>query len=176
MVLALGEASETVRNNMVSYEHRELRRTIQNLSSEPETVEAWEVWSQNLAGLLHHNATEGEDVIIHASDRRICITSAVVDESRISLLSKEGLMRWGPMVSSCSSYSLGSCSGDVSVSRDSYSLGEIAAQPLVFRRSLPDSDVYSIEILQEFTHLAGTVWRSEKMRFVVLTRAVILNR
>ena len=151
-------------------EHQKLVDRITQLDTVPEDAAAYQRWvtAEGHLDLLRENAGANE-LIVYASGAYTFMHSIVVPEERLSRLDENELYNLCNLPRGRAHYFRGTESDDVGI--DSEKIDRV--HHLVFSREIPkfDSDERdSLEIMQEYCHLAGIHWRDELSAYCRLNR------
>lgn len=154
---------------MPRYEHNKLRERISQLDELPESSADYATWikADGHLTLLKDNAQEDE-LIIYGVGEYTFIHTVVVNESKLSPLDKDDLLKWNGNPSfSIASYVSGG-GNDVWIERTGYPWDSNTlkdAHQLIFARrfeGLEGGDASYYEVLQEYSHLTEIHWRPEQ--------------
>ncbi len=155
---------------MPSYEHNKLRERIVELDDLPESSAEYATWieAEEQLSLLKDNA-QSDELIIYGVGKYTFIHSLIVKESSLFPLDKADLLKWNHVSeSSCAGYVSVKGGSHFSIVRTDFPRGSETlrdAQQLVFARyfdGLTGRDANYFEVLQEYSHLTESHWRSEQ--------------
>ena len=156
---------------MVSSVHTHVFNEIRNISLKPDTDDAYNHWYRNILDMLQQNARHEPEIILAFEGRGGAIRTGVFDPVHAKGLSDDHVLSGGFFYPEwrLSADSV-SRSGDahprfMGVQEVDYRSGCIPVRPLVFYPNIEGTDFDSVELLQEFTHLARVVWRPERSAF-----------
>lgn len=158
---------------MNNYEHKKLIEAIVKLDEVPTDPQDFSEWIKAEAHLafLRKNARTDE-LVVYASGDYTFVHSVAVPNDRLQPINREDLMGWSfNPYRSIASYVTGGGRDDVWIERGLSGTGTktlSGAVQLVFGRtfegwSAPGRNYY--ELHQEYAHLAGIHWRSEKRAY-----------
>ena len=156
---------------MVSSVHTHLLNELRNLSRKPDTDHGYNHWYRNILHMLQQNARHDPEIVLAFEGCGGAIRTGVFDPVNAQGLSDDSVLSGGFFypewrLAANSEYS----SGDVhprfmGLQEVEYRSGGIPVRPLVFYPNIEGTDFSSVELLQEFTHLAQVVWRAERSAF-----------
>ena len=155
---------------MPSYEHNKLRERISQLNQLPESAAEYANWikADGHLTLLKDNAQEDE-LVIYGVGEFTFVHAVIVNENSLFPLDKDDLLNWNDVPHSpCASYASAKGGNGFSIERTDHHRGSETlkgAQQLVFARhfdGLNGRDANYFEVLQEYSHLTETHWRSEQ--------------
>ena len=156
---------------MVSSVHTHLLNGIRNLSRKPDTNAPYNHWYRNILDMLQQNARHDPEIVLAYEGRGGAIRTGVFDPVKAKGLSDDYVLSGGFFYPEWRlSADAVSRSGDdhprfMGVQEVEYRSGGIPVRPLVFYPNIEGTDFSSVELLQEFTHLAQVVWRAERSAF-----------
>ena len=156
---------------MVSSVHTHLLNEIRNLSRKPDTNDSYNHWYRNILDMLQQNARQDPEIILAFEGRGGAIRTGVFDPVEAEGLSDDYVLSGGFFYPEWRlSADVVSRSGDdhprfMGVQEVDYRSGCIPVKPLVFYPNIEGTDFHSVELLQEFAHLARVVWRPERSSF-----------
>ena len=151
-------------------EHQKLVDRITQLDTVPEDAAAYLRWvtAEAHLDLLRENAGANE-LIVYASGPYTSMHSIVVPEERLSRLDENELYDLCDLPRGRAHYFSGTKSDDVGINSEKID----GVHHLVFDREIPkfDGEVRgSLEVLQEYCHLADIHWREELRAYCSLNR------
>ena len=156
---------------MVSSVHTHLLNGIRNLSRKPDTNAPYNHWYRNILDMLQQNARHDPEIVLAYEGRGGAIRTGVFDPVKAKGLSDDYVLSGGFFYPEWRlSADAVSRSGDdhprfMGVQEVDYRSGCIPVRPLVFYPNIEGTDFHSVELLQDFTHLARVVWRPERSAF-----------
>ena len=155
---------------MPSYEHNKLHERISHLNQLPESVSEYADWirAEEHLAFLKDNA-QSDELVVYAVGEYILIHTVIVNETSLSNLDKDELLKWNYAPgSSCASYASELKGKNFSIQRSDNSVGSESlrgAQQLVFPRyfeGLQGREARYYEVMQEYSHLTEIHWRPEQ--------------
>ena len=156
---------------MTSYEHDQIARAVNRLEATQETERELSSWlrAEGHLNILKQNARDTE-VILYASSRTTFIHTVITKEAEVTPPDHDDLLEWSSSpFKSRAAYCWGMDNNIVWLETcDSNPNPRTMknSQNLVFGRQLEGlNEPYHYEILQEFAHATGILWREEQRAY-----------